>query len=312
MSKTKIDQTEKKTTNIGSLLKEGREAKGWSISDVVKQLNLAEEILKALENDDFDALPGPVFIQGYLRSYAKILGIDAQPLIETYQAGLPKQEHETLAQPAVKQEVHSGHGAVKIVSWAIGLGLIVMLGLWWGTPSEPELVTDKAIIEPVAESPALSLPEVTESNNEPAEEVNPVVEPVIAPQLTEETFQESPATAEADPLPTEQISEQAEEETAIETADEAPVSSHSEWDIVFSFTGPCWTNIRDADNRGRIVGNMTAGESHILEGPGPYNVVLGNSSAVELTIDGKVIDLKPYSKQKVIRFTLDPAELLKQ
>ena len=324
MSKTRRDQTEEKIESIGSLLKNGRDAKGLSIEDVVNRLNLSEEKLVALERDDFTALPDPVFIQGYLRSYAKILDIDAQPLIESYQEGLPKRRHDALIQSTIKEEVHSGHGAVKIVSWAIGIGFIVTVALWWSSQTKQELVIDELAPESVIEPPAVYLPEITEPEKEPAEEL-PLAEPVVIAPLTEEPIEEPPSVVEVEPVvPTESAVEEAaqeqeqeqavvdevEQERVVEVVNEPSVSD-AEWDIVLSFSGPCWVTIRDADNRVRILGNMAAGERRTVEGPAPYRVVLGNSSAVELHINGKMIDLKPYSKDNVIRFTLDPAKLLK-
>ena len=116
----------------------------------------------------------------------------------------------------------------------------------------------------------------------------------------------------APPVALEPVIETIEQETIVEEVVEQPTATDGKWDIVLAFSGPSWVNIRDADNKGRIIGHMRAGTTRTLEGPAPYSVVIGDSTMVELRIDGKAIDLKPYSKRKVARFTLDPAKLALQ
>ncbi len=87
------------------------------------------------------------------------------------------------------------------------------------------------------------------------------------------------------------------------------VTADQVWQIVLEFNGPSWVNIRDAENRVLILGYMTAGTVRRLEGPAPYSILLGDSSVVEMRINGRPFDLQSYSKRKVAKFSLNPAEL---
>lgn len=62
--------------SIGQVLSAARQANGLSMRDVAQQLNLAVATIESLEEDAFDQLPGLTFVKGYLRSYARLLGLD--------------------------------------------------------------------------------------------------------------------------------------------------------------------------------------------------------------------------------------------
>ena len=330
-----VDQSEQPVIEVGARLRRLREEKGLSQDDVVSRLNLKKPIIQALEQDDFDALPAPVFVQGYLKSYAKLLGVAEEEIISAYQSIRPQSKVDiSLSTPPVKKEVHSGHGVVKGVSWFLAIGLIALVAIWWSTESDfepiPESpVEDKAPFEPVVQQPEIideapAEPEVTakSGDSEGDEQVVsatadvPVAVPEQELEAEPESVPEPVPAAETEIAPILEPEIEAVElvaQESVEPAVEPPVvteESGAEWQIVLEFLGPCWTNIRDANNKGRIVGNMEQGMIRVLEGPAPYSVVLGDTTMVKMTINGEAFDLQPYSRQKVAKFTLDPAAQL--
>ena len=74
--------------SLGAKLREAREHLGFSVEDVAAQIKFAPRQIEALEADDFKHLPEPAFLRGFVRSYAKILNLDAQPLL----AALPQEK----------------------------------------------------------------------------------------------------------------------------------------------------------------------------------------------------------------------------
>ncbi|HEY5801698.1 MAG TPA: helix-turn-helix transcriptional regulator, partial [Burkholderiaceae bacterium] len=68
-------------TKPGTVLSRQREALGWSVEQVAEQLKMAPRQVLALEADDYAALPGLAIVRGFIRAYAKILKIDAAPLV---------------------------------------------------------------------------------------------------------------------------------------------------------------------------------------------------------------------------------------
>lgn len=76
----------------GRMLREVRERLGLSVADVAQQTRLAPRQIEALEADDFDHLPELPFVRGFIRSYARLLRIDPEPLL----AGLPHEGHSSV------------------------------------------------------------------------------------------------------------------------------------------------------------------------------------------------------------------------
>jgi len=76
------------SASLGTILREARERAGFRIEDVAAQIKFAPRQIEALEADDYKHLPEPAFLRGFVRSYAKILNLDAQALL----AALPQEK----------------------------------------------------------------------------------------------------------------------------------------------------------------------------------------------------------------------------
>jgi len=73
-------------SSIGPCLRAAREKRKLKIEQVAKQLHLDSKIISAIENDDTTALPAPIFVQGYLRSYARLVDLPEEDLVRQYSA----------------------------------------------------------------------------------------------------------------------------------------------------------------------------------------------------------------------------------
>lgn len=74
-------------STIGEQLREARKKRKLKIDKVASGLNLDASIINALENDDSNTLPAPIFVQGYLRSYARLLGLPEDDIVRDYMRG---------------------------------------------------------------------------------------------------------------------------------------------------------------------------------------------------------------------------------
>jgi cytoskeleton protein RodZ len=141
----------------GRRLRVQRQSRGLAIERIATQLHLKTEVIEALEQDRFDLLPGPVFITGYLRNYARALGLDPAPLIAAYRA----QADSTDADAPTRRMSGSGAAAgsdldsggtrilVRLVSFALAAAVIAVIALWWhDRPAvAPELETETAELD---------------------------------------------------------------------------------------------------------------------------------------------------------------------
>lgn len=77
---------------IGETLREARMRARIDISEIEAQTKIRAKYLRAIENEEWDLLPGPTYVKSFLRTYAEALGLDARMLVEEY-----KQRHERLS-----------------------------------------------------------------------------------------------------------------------------------------------------------------------------------------------------------------------
>ena len=117
----------------GAFLAFERENRGITIEYIAGKLNLRTQVLQYLEADEYHLLPQPVFVNGYIRAYCKLLDIhQVDELIQAYAINHPQEVkmEKTLYQNSSPTEVHTEHW----LHWVtVGLTVITItaVGLWW-------------------------------------------------------------------------------------------------------------------------------------------------------------------------------------
>lgn len=110
----------------GHQLREAREAQGRSQLEVARELRLDIGIIQALEQDNVDALPGPTYLYGYLRSYARLVNLSPDALIDAFQ-GEVRPTAELL--PRDVQPARSGLPLASITRFVLLLALLAGIGV---------------------------------------------------------------------------------------------------------------------------------------------------------------------------------------
>lgn len=272
---------------IGSRLRAAREAKGWTAQDAGSRLRLMSRQIEAIEAEDFASLGQPVFARGFVRNYAKLLGLDPEDLLNQMTTVKVSRVQETENVPFTpsqefwKSPWMLGGAALVILAAAIPMGLY-----WWLTSDEE---TKPAV---VAEHPAPP----------PAPPPAPVPEGQSAVPPADQPAE----TATAAPVETAQSAAGAEpqEPAAIPPApDAAPVPTT---DLRLQFDEISWVQVRDSS--GQIVhsGLNPAGSTVDVAGKAPFYLVVGNAGKVRVIYRGKTIDLEPHTSVNVARLTLNP------
>ena len=114
----------------GAYLRKTREEANISVDKVALVLRLRSDIVVLIEADAYDRLPAPTFVRGYLRSYARVLGIASKPVLEMY-------DRQGFEPPPLTNEVtestqaHTSDTAVRLVTYAVAVVLALLVGLWW-------------------------------------------------------------------------------------------------------------------------------------------------------------------------------------
>ncbi len=309
----------------GRQLAEAREAQGLTLEYVSGQLRLSLHILQALEHDDFAQLPPAAFVSGYVRSYARLLGLPEQDLVDRYaavQAPPPAQVGAvTRSQP---QQVRASDPPVRAFTYLVFGGLLVLSAVWWMTQRETVQDTlpapDAALAGAQEVSPApetvAALPE------QPAE---PVPEPAPAPAPAPTPTPTEPATSAAMPTPeTASVAAATPPAPSAEAPAAQPAAAPAEPEtpppppltadvpqskLVLDFTGECWTEITDAAGRQLVYDLATAGRTITVRGEAPFTVFFGYSPAAQVTFNDEVFDHAPYQRRNdTARFRLGSAD----
>jgi cytoskeleton protein RodZ len=118
-------------TDIGSTLQEARMRARIDISEVEAATKIRAKYLRAIENEEWDMLPGPTFVKSFLRTYADYLGVDGRLLVEEY-----KLRHEPLPDQPEMQPIGPPRGDRRLRTprpprvprgWLIAGGLVGLL-----------------------------------------------------------------------------------------------------------------------------------------------------------------------------------------
>ncbi len=129
--------------NPGIQLVRAREKKGYSQEYVAGKLHLRVRVIELLETDNYQQMPEPVFIKGYLRAYAKLLGITADPLLETFNKLYSSEKKFEKALWQSKRESNIGERAIRWLTGLIALAVIITAGMWWQKTKGHQVVATK-------------------------------------------------------------------------------------------------------------------------------------------------------------------------
>lgn len=248
--------------SLGETLKAAREAKNLSVEKAAADLHLRPELIEKLEADQLAELGAPVFVKGYLRQYALLLGLETDRVTELYaRAGGPEES------PVVGKKPVKLRDDQQVAIWGAAALIAVLGGLatliWWqtGPAPEPEVALPEAVetLEPVALAPE--------------EQVTEAPEPDV----------EEPATAAA------------EEEA--EPVSEAATPGPKVFQVEMSFSADSWAEVTDPNGQRLFYGLGRAGARSRFAAQGPISFLLGNADGVALAVDGQPYPIPSEGRQ---------------
>lgn len=306
----------------GKTLRQARTDLKLSQDDVALQLHLAPRQIIALETDDYDSLPEPTYVRGYLRAYAMLLGLKPEPILESYAQLMPPQKMPSgqKVNLGVDEETSSKEPHIKLASYVVAALVIGLTVAWWQsyepTPRLPSedvaAVPDEALPAP-AESPQMGQRALSESMatatpppspitarpSAPALPATPPAPPVAVtsvPPPPAPAPAPAPFSASAPVAPASPSAPTAAADTEIPTAARAQIVLRTEQDS--------WAEVRDAQDSRLLYENVPAGRTVKIEGEAPLSVFVGNVDGVKVEYNGRPYDISRYKRGMVARFTL--------
>lgn len=276
--------------SLGGQLAAQREALGLSVEQAASQMNLAPRQVKALEADNFAALPGMASTRGFIRSYAKLLKIAPEPLL----AMLADADESALAEPVTMRRALStpfsadsrvpimgSHGGVKWKNVLIPAVLLVLLGLagsvqqgWLHLPgmANKDALANQAGTDAKAPDAGVAEQAGAAAAASPGFKEDPALAPTLANQVKNEVV-------EPPPIP-----------------------------LLLKFREDSWIEVRrnDSDTRNAVITAHVAkaGTTERYDQTDARSLTIGNAGGVDVFVNGQAIDLKPNANGNVVRVNL--------
>ena len=107
---------------LGEEFRSAREARGLTLSDVAEQIHIRSVYLNAIENEDWPSIGAPVYVRGFIRTYARFLGVDAEGAVQRFNQTVPPERPTVAAVAAADERARSGPSV-----WAILLTLVAVV-----------------------------------------------------------------------------------------------------------------------------------------------------------------------------------------
>lgn len=141
---------------IGSTLREARVRHRLTLQQAEEETKVRVKYIQAMENEDFDVMPSPAYVKGFLRTYATFLGLDPEIIVEEYRSRFePREEHDAFGgSSALRQRRHAGRNTLAFVAVVCLLVLALLYVLGYKAPEKNATPTPSTV--PTSPSSAIS------------------------------------------------------------------------------------------------------------------------------------------------------------
>jgi cytoskeleton protein RodZ len=278
---------------VGEELARARAALGFSVKDVAQQLKFAPRQIEALEQGRFEELPAGTFARGMVRAYARLLKLDAEPLVERIAERVAVPDNAAAVATARRpipitdsaRRSNTVYAALSLAILAVIAGVVFQ---WQRERAGAARLTFVAAADAPSQAP--QAPQSLPSRQAPQALPAPVPTSAEPQRL---------ASVSAGPTG---IAPAAQAEAPAK-APAAPAEGSRR--IALKFERESWVEIRGRDGKTLISQLNPGGSERVVDGKPPFALIIGNAQYVRMTYDDRPVDLAPYVKVEVARFTLD-------
>ena len=313
--------------NPGETLRQARESNGWSLAEVALKLNLTTTSLGNLEAGAFDKLPGHTFARGYIRAYAKLLGIDQTVLVQEFDqfTGTDSQGSSVHGLGRIEEPVRVSHTILRIVSLLLLVAVIGGGFVWWQDQASQRSkdLTSSAMehVEVESADGTTQIHPLDEPEDQAVAEGQATSEaPLATEQLAPET---APATTAAVPAPVTPATPaaptaQAHTPAAPASAPPAPAASATpaisppttpaliagDGRVQVTYIADCWTQVTDGNGKVLFSGLKRKGDTLDQGGKPPLTLRLGFARGAQVAYNGQPVDVAPFTSGETARLKL--------
>lgn len=314
----------------GQILSEAREAMGLTQQQVADKLNFRTTLVKDIEADNFDHSLPATFNRGYLKNYAKLVGVSADEVIAGYEMlNVAKKQGAEMQSFSKQTKKQAENNLVMWISYLILALLIGSTTLWWIQDAKTSQIDNKPVnntsavenndIQPEIDKNSAkgdtTLTTLSQTLKEAPSRLTDVID-------SEENLQTLSNTSENEPSLTNEVLDS----TVTDNQTEIVSSSFEQTDVAlnskkladesvivdfgsleaatFVFSGDCWVNIYDATGERIAWGIKKSGYVMNISGQAPFTITLGKPELVSIEFENETVDMSQFSRGNIAKFNL--------
>ena len=261
---------------LGAVLRKAREKNRWTQARVAERLRLSVEKIEAIENND-EVIMRSIHGRGYIRAYARLLGIDEQELLEQHHQLFPTAKHNPIHLTTETMQIANRNKVVlkKLLVKFSALALIVVvlsLGFWL-------------------------LKDVSFDFSSVKSSMTTSVEPA-APEADKQVLDKDKLVQDVQSEP-----ENADRTGAI--ANQSGPMQAGQIEVKLVFSEQSWTSARDRDGKSIYNKLAEAGTQDVIYATPPVKVIVGNVHGTKVYSHGKEVAMDSFVQNNVARLTLE-------
>lgn len=277
-------------TELGNRLKEAREEKGMSLDDLQAATKIQKRYLTALEEGNYDIIPGKFYVRAFIKQYAEAVGLDSELLFEEYKKDIPNSYNDEVSEKlsSIKPQRELPKSASKALellpTLLVAAGVIVVIAIIYVIVQAVNGGGNQQAEEPKTEE---SQSKYDVSKDSP---------------LTKENQQNTDAqkdSAEGDKEKKDQQSDENDKLTMKATASEGSsttyeVSGSDKLELEVKASANSWVRVRDEKGSSLKEGMMKKGETFQknITDQSQIDLRIGYAPGVEIKINGEVLSYK--------------------
>ena len=256
------------TRGIGERLRQARIRAGLSPSEVASQLKVPTHVIESLEREDWERIGAPVFIRGQIRSYARLLELPADVALDSVSIPAAKSADLVPRTFTPRMQRMAEQTARRLVYVVITATIAVPV--WLATRSHLDGAVDTVSLDsdsslPQQQSGSLSAVSTLKPTTAPAAHAAPLVASMTPPM---------------------------------------PQRAATTADLTVIFSGESWVRVSAPDGTVIEQALVQPGQQRVFKADQLGRAVLGNAQAISVQYRGQVVDLTPYVRANVVRFTV--------
>ncbi|MBU2869782.1 RodZ domain-containing protein [Colwellia sp. E2M01] len=297
----------------GAMLCEGRKAQSLTQEHIAIKLNFSVSLVKSLEENRFDPAVPVTFIRGYLTNYAKLVNVDVEDVLASYEtlnvANIQRTEMLSFSKQTSKQAEHSRVMWLSYLIVAVLVGLTIM---WWLQDNKQQN-QDKAQSAPVITEAAAakdtdSTTVIENDNTADNAELNVINKTELNKNaksgLDEKNLNENNLNELS--IDENNIGEVTVSDVAanISTDDVNQTEEPGLSKAIFTFSGDCWVNIFDATGERIAWGVKKTGYVMTIEGVAPLRITVGKPELTSIVFNGQAVDMSAFNVGNIAKFNL--------